>query len=117
MSQVAVAEPEVQQEEEIVTFWDIARKQFTKNKPAMVALWLLILTVVLAIAAPLITMNAPYLMKSSEGVSWPFFEQLFNRLVFKSAVDIFFNLLLYFCPVWWFGSRMIRASRRRGPAA
>ena len=64
--------------EELVTFWDITRKQYTKNRLAMVALWLLIITIVLATAAPLICMNAPYIMKSEDGIKFPLFDQIFN---------------------------------------
>ena len=98
------------EEERLVTFWDITRKQYAKNRPAMLALWLLIAIIVLATAAPLISMNAPYVMKSENGVEFPLFDQIFNRLIFKSGVDIFFSILLFLAPVWWFGTRALRAA-------
>jgi len=90
-------------EAEIVTFWDITRQQFAKNRPAMAALYCVLGLIALATAAPLIAMNVPYLMQTPEGTAWPLFGHLFDQILFPSGVDIFFNLFLILGPFWWLG--------------
>jgi peptide/nickel transport system permease protein len=104
-------------EDTIVTFWDIAKKQYSKNLPAMIALWCVIALIILATAAPLISLNLPFMMKSNiEGAptTFPLFDHMFNRLVFASGVDIFFNLLLFIGPVWWLFGAALRAAGAAG---
>ncbi|MHC4956774.1 MAG: ABC transporter permease [Planctomycetota bacterium] len=109
MTTTVTEAPVAPQDETIVTFWDIAKKQYSKNRPAMIALWCVIVLILLAMASPIISLNIPYVMKSADGVSWPLFDHLFNRLIFPSGVDIFFNLLLFIGPIWWLGGAAMRA--------
>jgi ABC-type dipeptide/oligopeptide/nickel transport system permease subunit len=93
--------------EEQVTYWDIVRAQFRKNRPAVVAGHCVRVLVVLATMAPLIAMNVPYVMKGPSGIEWPLSDRLFNRILFPSGVDILFNLLLIVGPVWWLTGRLL----------
>jgi len=98
---------------DIVTFWDIVRTQFRKNRTAVFAARCVKVLVVLATAAPLIAMNVPYVMKGPNGLEWPLSERLFNRILYPSGVDVFFNLLLILGPVWWFSKRFLDTSHER----
>ncbi len=55
--------------------------------------------VALAVGAPLIASNQPFLLRDASGWWSPWLRGLFDRLVFESSVDIFFNLLLVVTPV------------------
>jgi peptide/nickel transport system permease protein len=48
-------------------------------------------------------------MKTSDGLRWPLFERLFDRIVFPSGVDVFFNLILVIAPLWLLGGALLRA--------
>jgi len=113
-----VSEPERQipeeHHEDFATFWDVARRQYTKNKPAMVALYGVLTLIALAVAAPLISFNVPLVMKTADGIEWPLFARLFDRLLFPSGVDVFFNLLLVLGPVWLLGARLASSMGFRG---
>jgi len=98
---------------EIITFWDIVRAQFRKNRPAVIAAWCVKALVVIATMAPLLAMNVPYIMKGPNGLEWPLSERLFNRILYPSGVDIFFNLLLILGPVWWFTKRFLDTVHER----
>jgi len=103
---------------EFVSFWDIVRRQFLRNRVAVAALWSVVALVVLAICAPLIALNIPFVIWDSEGVRWPLFIHLFDGHIFASGVDIFFNMLLVVLPIWWTTSGLIRSleSGRRNRA-
>jgi peptide/nickel transport system permease protein len=94
---------------EFVSFWDIARRQYRKNRPAMVALWCVLGLLALAVVAPLICLNVPYVMRTPEGLRWPLFERLFDRWIFPSGIDVFFNLILVLTPLWLLGGALLRA--------
>ncbi|MDH3591289.1 MAG: ABC transporter permease [Planctomycetota bacterium] len=94
--------------DDYVSFWDIARRQYAKNRPAMIALICLLTLIVLATFAPLIALNLPYVVSTADGVEFPLFRHLFDRLIFQSGVDVFFNLLLVLAPVFWLGGRVVR---------
>lgn len=105
MNEAAQTAPET----EVVTFWDITLQQFRKNRPAMTALRCLIGLIVIAAAAPLISLNIPFVLSTPKGLEWPLFWRLFDRLIFPSGVDIFFNVLLVLGPFWWLGGRLAPA--------
>ena len=117
--QTAIAPPDtaLDVDEAVVTFWDIAKKQFSKNKPAVFALWAVIALILLAMTAPLIALNIPYAMSTDDGIIFPLFDALFNRLIFPSGVDVFFNLLLLIGPTWWLTGRALRRSPIEGQPA
>jgi len=97
---------------ERISYWSIVWEQLRKNRIAVFGLWCIGGLVLLAIYAPLLSLNQPLLWRDSGGWSFPLFPALFNRLLFENAVDVFFNLLMVLSPVyagaWW-------ALRRRVP--
>jgi peptide/nickel transport system permease protein len=75
---------------------DIVWRQFKKNKPAMLALWLLGVLFLFAIFAPLIASSRPLVFYVGDEISFPWFAALVNAPV---IIDQFFNLaLLAFFP-------------------
>ncbi|MHC4941023.1 MAG: ABC transporter permease [Planctomycetota bacterium] len=96
-------------EKDVVTFWDIVRRQFMANRVAVFALRSVFLLIFLATTAPLISLNIPYVWKGPDGVEFPLFVKLFDRNIFPSGVDIFFNLLLILGPLWWAGAKLLRS--------
>ena len=103
------AEPEEVHADDAASFWDIVGRQFAKNRPAVFAVWCVLGLIMLAAAAPLISMNIPYVMSTPEGIEWPLFERLFDRFVFPSGVDVFFNMLLVVGSFWLVGTAFVSA--------
>jgi len=99
---------------DVVTFWDIVGRQFMANRVAVFALRSVQVLIVLATAAPLIALNIPYVLKTKDGLEFPLFAKLFDRLVFKGGVDVFFNLLLILGPIWLLTGKLIRAGALSG---
>lgn len=83
---------------ERISYWAIVWAQLKKNPIAVFGLWCIAFLFLLAIAAPLISLNQPIYYRASSRASFPLFSALFNRLLFENAVDIFFNLLLVLFP-------------------
>jgi len=69
---------------------------------------------VLATIAPLIAMDHPFVWVDEEGLRFPFFAALFNRLLFENGVDLFFNLLLVLSPLYVLVLVALRRSGRLG---
>jgi peptide/nickel transport system permease protein len=101
-------------ETDVVTFWDIVRRQFMANHVAVFALRSVQFLIVIAIASPLIALNIPFFMSSEAGIESPLFAKLFDRLVFKGGVDVFFNLLLIMAPIWIVTGRICKAAALSG---
>jgi peptide/nickel transport system permease protein len=74
-------------------------RRLSKNRVAVFGLYAIAGLVALATAAPLIALNQPFYWSEGSGVSFPWLRALFNRLLFESAVDLFFNLGLLVAPV------------------
>jgi peptide/nickel transport system permease protein len=74
-------------------------RRLQKNRLAVVGLYAIGGLVGLATAAPLIALNQPFYWSQGNGVSFPWLRALFNRLLFESTVDLFFNLGLLVAPV------------------
>ena len=91
---------------ERLSYWALVRAQFAKNRPAVFGMWSVLGLFVLATIAPLLAMDQPFVWDQGEGLHFPFFGALFNRLLFENGVDLFFNLLLILSPLyllagWW----------------
>jgi peptide/nickel transport system permease protein len=71
-----------------------------KNRVAVFGLWAIFGLVLLAIFAPLIANGQPLVFRRGTELSFPLLRGLFNRLLFESAVDIFFNLALVLAPMY-----------------
>ena len=81
-------------EAEDLSFSDIVWQQFKKNKMAYVSLWLLGGLFVLAVIAPLIASERPFVWKDAEGTFYPWLKSLFDHNYYENGIDKFFNLLL-----------------------
>jgi peptide/nickel transport system permease protein len=96
----AVAEPP--------SYWSIVWGQFRKNITGVVAVYIIIALLVLAVIAPLIASKVPLIWVSESGrLSFPLLHALlFNRNVYENGVDIFFNLFLLAAPFIWLANRL-----------
>jgi peptide/nickel transport system permease protein len=85
---------------ERVSYWDIVWGELRKKRIAVAGLWCILALFVLAVYAPLLSLNQPLLWNTGDGWSSPFWSALFNRLLFENAVDVFFNLLFVLSPAY-----------------
>ena len=77
-------------------YLDIVWRQFKKNRFAYVSLWLLLPIVLLAIFAPALAGNQPFVFWEGEETIFPWFRSIFNP---DEAVDFYFNMaMLGFLP-------------------
>lgn len=83
-----------------VSYWDIVWNELRKKRLAVAGLWCILGLFVLAVYAPLLSLNQPLVWNTGEGSSSPFLSALFNRLLFENAVDVFFNLLFVLSPAY-----------------
>ncbi|MBT6432828.1 MAG: ABC transporter permease [Deltaproteobacteria bacterium] len=81
-------------EPEDMTFGDIVWGQFKKNKMAYASLWLLAALFILAVFAPVLASERPFVWQDAEGTFFPWFSSLFDHNYYENGVDKFFNLLL-----------------------
>jgi peptide/nickel transport system permease protein len=90
--------PELPAIEETVTEriggFELVLRELERNRIATWGLRAIVLLVVLAVAAPLVSSNQPFVYRDASGVSSPWLRSLFDRLVYENSVDIFFNLAL-----------------------
>ncbi len=108
-----------------VSYWSVVGSQLKKNRIAMGAARTVAALVAMAVGAPLLAMNAPLvaldvtgvhiplLTPEGMGVHAPLLDTLFNRDMYPSGVDVFFNLLLVVGVVWFVGARIPAALLRR----
>lgn len=99
---------------ERASYWGMVWHELGKNRLASAGLWCILVLFVVAVCAPLISLNQPFVYRSDDGWSFPFFGALFNRLLFESSVDVFFNLFLVLGPVY---VAVYVAGRRRAGAS
>ncbi|NUQ64633.1 MAG: ABC transporter permease [Pirellulales bacterium] len=93
-------------------YLDIVWKQFKKNRHALVALWAFLPLVLLAVFAPVIASNQPFVYFDREGALFPWFRALFNP---AEPVDFAFNMaLIAFLPWLLTALAMNRGWKRRG---
>lgn len=83
-----------------VSYWSLVWIQLRKNRLAVFGLWCIAVLFLLAVYAPLVSLDQPLVWKSGGSLRFPFFAALFNRLLFENAVDLFFNLLLVLSPAY-----------------
>ena len=90
--------PELPSIEETVTErvggFALVWRELEKNRVAVWGLRAIALLVVLAVTAPLLSSNQPFVYRDASGLSSPWVRSLFDRLIFENAVDVLFNLLL-----------------------
>jgi peptide/nickel transport system permease protein len=79
-------------------FFTLTGRELRKNRLAVLGLWAILGLFLLAVYAPVLAQNQPFLYRDASGWSSPWLVALFDRLVFENAVDLFFNLLLVVSP-------------------
>lgn len=93
-------------------YWDIVWRQFKKNRFALASLCLLAPLFLLAIFAPVVASNQPFVFRTPEETVFPWFRWLFNP---PEPVDFAFNMALVGFVPWavlaWLWNRR---GRRRG---
>lgn len=72
-------------------YFDIVWRQFKKNRSAYACLWLVGLLMLLAIFAPAIASNQPFVFHDGTMTIYPWFHHLFHP---SQAIDTVFNMLL-----------------------
>lgn len=83
-----------------VGHWSLVFREFKRSQLAIVGMWAVLGLVALAVFAPVLSLNQPFVFATERGLSFPWFRALFDRLVFENGIDIFFNLLLAAAPVY-----------------
>ncbi|MFO7904204.1 MAG: ABC transporter permease [Pirellulaceae bacterium] len=91
-------------------YLDIVWKQFKKNRFALAALWALVPLAVLALFAPLIASNQPFVYFDGDEVLFPWFLALFNP---RGMVDFVFNMAMVALVPWAVLSVVLSAGWRR----
>ena len=81
-----------------VSYFSLVWRELRRDRLAVFGIRAVLLLVVLAVGAPLLSSNQPFFYHDARGWSSPWLEGLFDRLVFESSVDIFFNKLLVLIP-------------------
>lgn len=77
-------------------YLDIVWRQFKKNRPAYFSLWFLLPIFLIAIFAPLLASEQPFVYRTPQGTLYPWLRALFNP---TESVDFVFNMaLLGFIP-------------------
>lgn len=78
------------------SYLDIVWEQFKKNRSAYFALWVLLPVFSIAVFAPLIASNVPFVFRDGDATLFPWFRALFNT---DEVVDFVFNMgLVGFLP-------------------
>jgi peptide/nickel transport system permease protein len=94
----SAAPPSTAPYERSAGFFTLAARELQKNRLAVLGLWAILALFLLAVFAPVLAQNQPFLYRGPSGWSSPWLVSLFDRLVFENAVDVFFNLLLVLSP-------------------
>lgn len=106
--------------DEAPSYWVIVWGQFKKRRLAYASLWLGVALFALAVVAPLLASNKPFLWRVDQG-PWqtPWLGSLFDRNFFESGLDLFFNallvpgvLILPAARMYWFYTRTRRRRQR-----
>jgi peptide/nickel transport system permease protein len=107
----AVSAPAVEASDESrrVAYSAIVWAELSHNRISMVGLFAVALFFVLAIYAPLLSLDQPLVWIDGDGLRLPWFGALFNQLLFENGVDLFFNLLMVLSPAYAVSYLALRA--------
>jgi len=83
-----------------VGHWSLVFREFRRSRLAILGMWAIFGLIALAVFAPVLSLNQPFVYRNEHGTSFPWFRALFDRLVFENGIDVFFNLLLVGAPVY-----------------
>jgi peptide/nickel transport system permease protein len=81
-----------------VTYFSLVWRELRRDRLAVFGIRAIVVLIVLAVGAPLLSSNQPFYYRDAHGWSSPWLEGLFDRLVFESSVDVFFNSILVVMP-------------------
>lgn len=81
-----------------ISYWNIVWEQFSKGALPMIGLISVFALILLAIFAPVISLDKPFYYSEGSRVDFPWFMALFDRNFFENGVDIFFNLQMFLLP-------------------
>ena len=79
------------------SYWDIVWRQFKKQKEALFALYAMAPLFLIAIFAPAIASNQPFVFFDGDDVIFPWFRSLFHS---QEPVDYFYNMALLALVPW-----------------
>lgn len=82
------------------SYFSLVWAELKRDRLAVFGIWAVLVLVALALGAPLVSSNQPFYFRDAHGWSSPWLRGLFDRLVFESSVDIFYNLLLVLAPLY-----------------
>jgi ABC-type dipeptide/oligopeptide/nickel transport system permease subunit len=88
-------------EESAPSYGEIVWGQFRKYKLSHWALGGVVGMFLIAVYAPLISLDLPLTMTVAGERTYPWFGDIFNRNYFHTTVDIFFNSLMFLLPILW----------------
>lgn len=94
------------------SYFSLVWRELARDRLAVFGIRAIVVLVVLAVGAPLLSSNQPFWYRDAHGWSSPWLVGLFDRLVFESTVDVFFNLLLALAPVYV----LVHVALARAPA-
>jgi peptide/nickel transport system permease protein len=101
-----------------VSYFSLVWRELRRDRLAVFGIRAIGVLAVLAVGAPLLSSNQPFWFHDAHGWSSPWLVGLFDRLVFESSVDVFFNLLLVLLPLFllvYAASRRVRGGRFYAP--
>jgi peptide/nickel transport system permease protein len=73
------------------SYWDIVWRQFKKNRAAVIAMWLLVPLFLVAIFAPAIASNQPFVFFDHDETIFPWWRALFHP---TEPIDFFYNMAM-----------------------
>ena len=77
-----------------ISYLSMVWARMKKSRITVFGVWCIAFLVLLAVCAPLVSLNQPFYWNQGGEAHYPFVRALFNRLLFENTVDIFFNLAL-----------------------
>ncbi|MEE8106280.1 MAG: ABC transporter permease [Planctomycetota bacterium] len=81
------------------SYWAIVRQQFAKNRLAVFASRCVVFLVLLAVYAPVLASDRPFLFWGPGEHSLPWLRDLFDHNEYSQPIDLFFNLLIFYLPI------------------
>lgn len=81
------------------TYWKVVWNQFKKNKIGLAALWVFFVFTFVGLYAPFFASSRPLLAVWDGKIFFPLFRYLFYPGFFTKPIDLFFNVLMFTCPL------------------
>ncbi|HEX3597720.1 MAG TPA: ABC transporter permease [Polyangiaceae bacterium] len=94
-----------------VSYAGLVFGELRKSRTTLVGLWCIAGLSLVAVYAPLLSLDQPIAWNEGAGWSFPLLRALFNRLLFENSIDVFFNLGLVLSPLY--AAMAVVARKRR----